>query len=327
MSIMCENFISFIEGHDFFILTTHDPPDADGLGAQMIIASILRERRKQYRIINASPVPQNYRFMDPYGLIEQWNDAKHWEMPEQSAMFMIDTADLHNTGHMREIICRAREVFVIDHHDHNSGFSFPGICDATAASASEIALEIAADMGVTLDQQTAFAAYIGIAYDTGFFSYPKTGPRTFKAALSLIELGVKPNEVHRYLRENASTAALMLQKKAFAGLQLLFGGKLALQILRLEDFTETGTLPEDADGLVNVPLRARDIVVSLLVKESEDGKIRCSLRSKGDIDVSLIARNLGGGGHVNAAGLKSDLGIDRTLELVLALISRQLENQ
>ena len=324
---MFENVISFIERHDFFILTTHDPADADGLGAEMIITCLLKDRGKQFRIINASPVPQNYRFMDPYGLIEQWDNEKHWAMPEQAALFMIDTADLHNTGQMRDVICRAKEVFVIDHHDLNSGSNFSGICDPCAASASEMAVEIAQALGAPLDTQSAFAAYIGIAYDTGFFAYSKTGARTFRAALSLIELGVKPIEVHRYLRENASTASLMLQKKALTGLQLLFDGRLAVQILRIEDFAETGALSEDTDGLVNIPLRSRDIVISLLVKESEDGKIRCSLRSKDDIDVSKIARDLNGGGHVNAAGFKTELGIDRTLELVLALISRELEGQ
>lgn len=40
----------------------------------------------------------------------------------------------------------------------------------------------------------------------------------------------------------------------------------------------------------------------------KDGKVRCSLRSNGDYDVSAIAKTFGGGGHKNAAGFETDIG-------------------
>jgi len=38
-----------------------------------------------------------------------------------------------------------------------------------------------------------------------------------------------------------------------------------------------------------------------------DNKIKCSLRSNGDYDVSAIAKQFGGGGHKNAAGFETDI--------------------
>jgi phosphoesterase RecJ-like protein len=324
---MIEKVKAFIERHDLFILTTHDPADADGLGAELVCACILRGLGKQFRVINSSPIPEQFGFMDRQGIIELLDSEKHNTLPEKAAVIMLDTADMHNIGQMRDLVCRAKEVFIIDHHEVMAASFFSGICDSTAASTCELTVEMAVLMGVTLDSQTAFAAYTGMVYDTGFFAYQKTSPRSFRAAITLLELGVNPTEAYQELCQNTATRSLLLQKRAFASLEIHCNGRVASQVLRLEDFAYAGAVNDDADGFVNAPLRAKEIMVSIIVKESRKGKIKCSLRSKGDIDVSKIAHDFGGGGHVNAAGLKSNLNIDQTLDLVLAKITGYLDTK
>ncbi|MDR2575253.1 MAG: bifunctional oligoribonuclease/PAP phosphatase NrnA [Treponema sp.] len=321
---MIDKLKTFLERHNHFILTTHDPADADGLGAQLVFACILRELGKQFRIINSNPVPEQFSFMDRQGIIEALDAEKHNTLPEQSAVIMVDTADLHNIGLMRDLVCRAKEVFIIDHHEIMSASHFSGICDPSAASTCEMAVELAAAMNVIIEDGAAFAAYTGMVYDTGFFAYQKTSARSFRAAITLLELGVNPTGAYQELCQNTATRALLLQKRAFASLEIHCNGKAASQVLRMEDFAETGAVNDDSDGFVNVPLRAREIVVSVMVKESRKGKVKCSLRSKGDIDVSKIAHDFGGGGHVNASGFKSDLNVDQTLDLALAKITAYL---
>jgi phosphoesterase RecJ-like protein len=317
---MIEKLDTFLQKHDFFILTTHDPADADGLGAQMVFACILRQRGKQFRIINASPIPDIFRFMDPQGLVELWDEEKHRELPKKAGVFLLDTAEENHLGDMKDVVLRAKEVFVLDHHEPNPDSLFSGITDSAVASTCELAVEVAQTVGAVLDPQTALAAYTGIIFDTGSFAYSKTSVRTFRAALALIDAGANPHEAYRKLCENAPTGALLLQKRAFSGMAFHFRGRVASQVLRKEDFAETGTVPDDTEGFVNVPLKSRDILVSFLLKESK-GKTKCSLRSKGSIDVAEIARSFGGGGHVNASGFKTNMDVDKTLETVLEKIS------
>jgi phosphoesterase RecJ-like protein len=324
---MIDKLKAFIKRHDFFILTTHDPADADGLGAQLVFACILKEYKKQFRIINSSPIPEQFLFMNKQGIIEQLDLEKHNALPEQAAVIMLDTADLHNIGQMRDLVCRAKEVFLIDHHEVISASHFSGICDSKAASACELTVELAVALGVTLELDTAFAAYTGMVYDTGFFAYQKTSPRSFRVAITLLEIGVNPTEVYQELRENTALRSLLLQKRAFASLEIHCDGQVASQALHIEDFTQTGAVNDDSDGFVNVPLRAREIMVSVMVKESKKGKVKCSLRSKGDIDVSKIAYDFGGGGHINAAGYKSSLNVDDTLTLALTKINGYLRKK
>jgi len=326
MRLHTAELMKFIGRHDTIILTTHDPADADGLGAEQILACILRQQGKKFRIINASATPKHFQFMDPQSMIELWNDEQHGGLPEQTGMILLDTADPDNTGAMKEAVCRSKEVLVIDHHEPKPNVVFEGISDPSAASTCELTVALAETLNTPIDPQAAFAAYIGIAYDTGFFAYPKTGPRTLRSALMLLEQGVEPNEVYRHLHENASVGALLLQQRAIASMTLHCKNKVAVQILRLEDFTAAGALPEDTDGLVNFPLKTRDVVVSLILKESPDGKIRCSLRSKGMVNVAKIAQEFNGGGHINAAGFKSKQNIEQTAAAALEKITKLLDS-
>jgi len=323
---MIEKLKAFLERHDLFLLTTHDPADADGLGAELVFACILRGLGKQFRIINSSPIPEQFRFMDRQGIIEQLDPQKHNALPEQAAVIMLDTADTRNIGQMHDLVCKAKEVFIIDHHDHEvmSASHSSGVCDPTAASTCELVVELTTAMGVTIESGAAFAAYSGMVSDTGFFAYQKTSARSFRAAITLLELGVNPTEAYQELCENTATRSLLLQKRAFASLEIHCNEQAASQVLRVEDFAQTGAVNDDADGFVNAPLRAREIVVSVMIKESRKGKVKCSLRSKGTIDVSKIAHEFGGGGHVNAAGFKSDVDVDQTLALVLKKITGYL---
>jgi len=100
---------------------------------------------------------------------------------------------------------------------------------------------------------------------------------------------------------------------------------VAVQVLRKEDLETSGARLEDAENFINIPLKSRDIEVSVLIKESREGQIRCSLRSKGNVNVSKIAQSLGGGGHVSASGFKSSVGSGETLAMVLSKITQALE--
>jgi phosphoesterase RecJ-like protein len=323
---MLDQLLAFIDKYRSFILTTHDPADADGLGAEMVFAAILKSRKKKVRIINAGPIPDLFAFMDPKRLVEQWNEDTHSALFEKSALLMLDTSDEYNIGPVRSVIPRARDIFVVDHHEPKPLSTLGGLIDTGAAATCELAVEIAGAVSLTLDVNTARAAYTGLVYDTGFFAYSKTTLRTFTAARALVERGVVPYDVYHRLNENASTGALLLQKQVISTLELHAGGTVAVQVMRKEDLADTGAHFEDAEGFINIPLYAREVTVSILIKENPEGKVRCSLRSKGRVNVSKIAQTFGGGGHVSAAGFRSDKNIEETLKAVIESVETHLDS-
>jgi phosphoesterase RecJ-like protein len=326
---MFKPFFDFIERNDSFILTTHDPPDPDGLGSEMLCAFLLASRGKICRVINAGPTPEPFLFMDPDRIVESWETSdksgKFGDFPEKSSLLVFDTSDEYNIGAVKELLDRVRDVLIIDHHQPGNVLAFPGIIDPDAGSVCEMMVEAAAEAGLKPDMKTAAAAFAGIVYDTGSFAYPKTTSRTFRAALRLLECGALPYETHRNLYESASWRALLLHKRVLSSLDIRCGGRVAVQVLRKEDLETTGAKFEDAESFINVPLKAKEIEVSLVIKENIEGKIRCSLRSRGTVNVSKIAQQFGGGGHVTAAGFRSGLDIEKTLEQTLKSIEFHLD--
>jgi phosphoesterase RecJ-like protein len=316
----------FLKRHTSLLLTTHDPADPDGLGAEMLFLLLAKSMGKKVRIINSSPIPELYRYMDVDNTVESWKNVGA-TLPRDAAMVIFDTADEYHIGDLRDIIPFAKEVFVIDHHEHNEFSTFRGYIDSTASSTCELMVELALTAGIKLTPEYATAAYSGIVYDSGFFAYPKTSARTFRAALALVEAGVNPNKVYQIFNGSASTEALLLEKSVLSTLEIRNHGKVAIQILRKSELEKNGAAYEDAKLFINTPMKSREIEVSIMVKEPIEGNLRCSLRSKGNVNVAKLAQTLGGGGHATAAGFRSSRGLNETIATILEKVSEALENR
>jgi phosphoesterase RecJ-like protein len=344
---MFDKVLEFFDRHQSFVLTTHDSPDADGIGAEFVLASVLRRKGKKVVIINPSPIPNVLAFIinpnlfalplhgnhvktsRPHMEIETWDSSdqkneKYMELLENSALLILDTSDEAHLGSMANVINKAKESFIFDHHESKPTSKLTGFIDVTASSTSELAVELACFMGIDIDPSAATAVYSGLVFDTGFFSYPKTSERTFKAAIRAMEWGAIPNHIYKQLMENSSCEAILLQRQALDNLSFLADRKIALMFLRTEDFEIAGADFDDVENIVNIPLRAKEVEISILAREKTKKEIYCSLRSKGTVNVSKIAQDFGGGGHINAAGFRSTKDLDTILKKLLTSVESRL---
>ena len=114
----------------------------------------------------------------------------------------------------------------------------------------------------------------------------------------------------------------MLQAKVMSSLELVFNQHVAIQIMVKELILECGAIYEEADTIINIPLKSEMIKVSIFFKENEEGILRCSMRSKGNIDVAEIAQEFNGGGHKTAAGFKSKYPLDEIKVKVLKKLEK-----
>jgi bifunctional oligoribonuclease and PAP phosphatase NrnA len=321
---MSDAVFDFLGRHSSLIITTHENPDPDGLGAELVFFQLAKSMGKKPRIVNSDAISEKYRFIDPENTIEDWKNLKK-PLDRESALVIMDSADEYNIGEIRELVHYAPEVFVIDHHEPNPFNTLSGYIDPAASSTCEMAVELATKAGVQLTCVNAKAAFAGIAFDTGFFAFNKTTTRTFRAATLLTEAGAVPYEIYQEYFTKHSLASLLLEKTVFGNMELVNHGKVAVQLLRKE-FLESchGTL-DDTHGFINTPLKCEEVQVSIFVKENREGHVKCSLRSKGNINVSKIAQSMGGGGHISAAGFKSSRSLDETLRIVLEKISQEMK--
>ncbi len=322
-----EDAAEFLKAHDDYLITPHDGPDADGLGAAYALALALASIGKRAIPILGEEAPAKYRFMDQRGLFFNLGKGDPLPFDPSAATFIVvDTHDLGYLGERIEAIMEERkDLLVLDHHEAKVAAKPFQCIDSGASSTCELVYRLGLLIGADFPLDAAEAIFCGLVYDTGSFAYPKTGSGTFACALALVEKGVKPYVIHNRMYESASIGVLILQKMVLSSLELRLENRVAVQTLRRSDLAASGASYEDAEDLINLPLRGRAVEVSLLFKENLEGKLRCSLRSKGLVNVAHIAQTFGGGGHKTAAGFTCDRPLDSMKEAVLENIVRSLD--
>ncbi|MGD0724454.1 MAG: bifunctional oligoribonuclease/PAP phosphatase NrnA [Spirochaetia bacterium] len=311
--------IDFLTRTRRFIITSHETPDADAIGSECAISRALRAMGKEAIILNADPIPRKLAFLDPDNLIQvlEREDQLPADMGEYS-LLMLDTNDAQNIGQIASLVLpRVREHFIIDHHEQEEDLLAGNFIQKSASSTAEILYQLLREMNVTIDLAMAQALFTGIVYDTGSFVYPKTTALTFEIARDLVAKGVRPNIVYSKLYESNSISALILQTRVLATLELFFANHVSLLTMTRDMVVNSGANYEEADQLINIPLRSEDIRVSVFFKQNPAGLLRCSLRSKANINVAEIAQSFGGGGHRTAAGFKCRDTLEKTKQIVL----------
>ena len=299
-----EEAARYLSGRDNFIIVSHDGPDADGLGAAYALALSLESIGKRAVPAVSDRLPLKFAFIDRRGIIVSLAEPGSLPFPASQASPII--VDTHDMGYLGErsasLVAAAERALTIDHHELKSHSKNELLLDPTASSTCEIVFYLAKVLGASLPLDAAEAIFAGLVYDTGSFAYPKTSERTFACAFELVKAGVLPYEVHKRMYESSPSGILLLEKAVISSLELALDGRIAFLKLTKEDLAASEASYEDAEDLVNIPLQDRKVEVSVLFKENSEGRLRCSLRSKGAVNVAHIAQAFGGGGHKTAAG-------------------------
>jgi phosphoesterase RecJ-like protein len=225
---------------------------------------------------------------------------------------IIDCGDLLRIGRIATEIADCPVLLNIDHHATNSGFGHYRLIDPKACASAEIVFRIITALGVSVTPPIAMALYTGILTDTGSFRFANTNRETFSLCETLVAAGANPSDVARHLYGQYSIGRLKLLNKAIDSIEISRNGKLSLMALTQRMLAETGTVPEDVDGMINYARRIEEIDVAVLIREKKNGgspaghnrPFQVSLRSNGSVDVGAIATTFGGGGHPTAAGFQ-----------------------
>ncbi len=319
---------AFFKENDDFILTSHVSPDADGLGAQYALLSGLRACGKRARAINADAYSQKYTFIDEKGIIESLAASNLTEIDiSMHTVILLDTNDIQFAGEMAEtVLGKTKQIIIFDHHESANGSDKFSCSLPDMSSTCEMVYGILVRLGVPLSLDIAVALFSGIVFDTGSFSYAKTSTGTFNVALELTKAGVKPSFIHAALYESSAISMLLLRKNVLSTLELHDGQRIAVQTMTKAILDQSNAVYEESEDLINIPLQSKSIQVSIFLKEDANGTIRCSMRSKGKVNVAQIAQTFGGGGHKTAAGFRSPFPLATIKEKMINLCTTSLNH-
>jgi bifunctional oligoribonuclease and PAP phosphatase NrnA len=310
---------------DKLLLTTHENPDGDALGSLLAMHWILQQLGKDSLMFMSPdefPLPWEYRTWTFDDLVGE----PPADVDERTVVFL----DCGNIDRMPVDFLQREGVHIlnIDHHHDNTRFGTVNLVVPDASCTAEIVWRLGKELGAEITPPIADAIYVGLVTDTGRFSYENTTADAHRMAAELIEAGVEPHNVYRRLFEDLPFSRLQLLQRALASLERHDEGALTIAHLTRTDFEETGALETDSEGIVDHIRSVEGTSVAVLVREllngERQGKRKVSLRATdGSVDVSRIARELGGGGHPQAAGFTTALPYEELVDTVRRQVLQQ----
>ncbi|HZH25094.1 MAG TPA: DHH family phosphoesterase [Solirubrobacteraceae bacterium] len=308
-----------------FVLATHEHPDGDALGSLAAMQQVLCALGKDavsYMAADEFPLPYEYRFIE----LPQLVTTVPGDVEDRTVIFL----DCGNIDRARvDGLKRAARILNIDHHHDNTRFGTVDHVVPQASCTAEIIWDLLRGLDVELTQPIAEALYVGLVTDTGKFMYENTGARAHVMAAELIGAGIDVHAIYRRLYEGVPQGKLELLARGLGAVERFDGGLLTLTQLTRDDYAVTGADESFSEGVVDHLRSLEGTAVAGLVRDllsdSAAARRKVSLRATDDrVDVSAIARALGGGGHRRAAGFSTDLEFPELVAVLREHLAAQL---
>jgi bifunctional oligoribonuclease and PAP phosphatase NrnA len=300
------------------LMLGHAHPDADVLGTLLALGLTLEGRGWEVAYGGPHPAPAVLDFLPG---VERYRVLTRVEGVFDVAVLTDCPNPDRTEGLLARARAAARRVVNIDHHPDNQSYGHVNWIDPGAAATGELVYELLVALGWSISPPVATNLFTAIHTDTGSFRYSNVTPETLRIAAALVAAGADPAQVSSALYERRGRESLRWLGEVLARVQVSEDGRVAWIAL------SPGLVPEsfvEAEDLVNYPRSIGSVRVACLFRE-RDGRVKVSLRGKGDVDVNRIAARFGGGGHRNAAGCTVGGALEGVAKVVLAAVTEALE--
>jgi len=324
---MWERIVDVINGGKKFIITTHLFSEGDAIGSELALKRFLCDLNKEAVIVNNEKLPPVYSCFDPDKDVKFLRSKDvNINLDDFDAIFMVDVADWGQLGDFADMIKASQITKVcIDHHPTNPGYADINVIDKGASSAGELIYDLIIHMNGELTLELATPLYLSIATDTGWFKFSNTSAKAFKACSALIEAGVKSQIIYEKLYHNKHASYLKLLNLMLGALSSECDGQLVWTKMTKKMIKSSGVEFVDTDVMIDLIRAVNEVEVVVIFRELGERKTKVSFRSKHTIDVSKLASDFGGGGHVRAAGASLEEPIDTVIGDVISAASELLE--
>jgi phosphoesterase RecJ-like protein len=299
----------YISGASHVLLSTHERPDGDALGAMVALSYYLEDLNKNYLCFAREKVMDTYFFLPGIEKVKsKLDDIKVFDL-----IIFLDAGDVKRTGikdFLSQIDKGKTKIVNIDHHltselDHDHFFDL-NIVSLEVSSTAEIIYNFFEYLKIPLNKQKATNLLTGVLTDTGCFSNLGTTVSSFSIASDLMNKGTNIKKICDYTLKNKNVVSLKLWGRVLSRLEKNEKTGVVTSAITLKDLEECGAEEESTEGISNFLNFLSDAKYTLLFKEEKDGIIKGSLRTtREEVDVAKIAAEYGGGGHKKAAGFSA----------------------
>ena len=307
------------------VITIHRGPDADALGSALALSDVLKQLNHNVTVVSPNDYASFLYWMKGNNEVVVFTEQteKTIEITNNADLiFLLDFNDLSRIGEYTETVRNSSSTkIMIDHHQEpNMNDADLIFSDTSSCSTAQLLFEILDGLSFKsmINKDVAECIYAGIMTDTGSFKYSSTTSKTHKVISELIDAGAENSKVHDLIYDNYSEDRTKLLGYCLNDkLQIFPELNSAIISLTEEELDRFNFKKGDTEGVVNYALAIKGIIFAVFIAEKE-GKVKLSLRSKGDFKVNEIAKKyFSGGGHMNASGGISDRSVEETVKKVI----------
>ena len=294
------------------LVSGHLSPDGDSLGSMIALARLIRASGVEADAAADVNAIGKLSFLEGVGDIVPIRRLKH-QKRKYDLLIAVDNGGFDRMPPEIRAVAERLPKICFDHHVTNDGsFADISIVDAAASSTGELIWRFAKWNEWKLDRAVAEALWVAIVTDTGRFAYDSTGPRTLRTAGDLLKHGVRTSYINDVIYGTFPRKAIELKRLAWRTLHIWKNRKVAEVTLTRNDFRAVRGTKAEAEDVIEIPRSVARNEIALFFYQIPDrtNEIRCSIRTRGDWDATVLAEKFGGGGHRKAAGctIKASMG-------------------
>ncbi|WP_117884077.1 DHH family phosphoesterase [Aureibaculum luteum] len=320
------------------VIVSHRNPDGDAYGSSLALYRYLLMGNHEVKVVSPNDCPDFLKWLpnqDKIIVFDENVDEGTKLLEDAEIVFTLDFNALHRVGHqMEHVLERISPVYImIDHHEQPDDYAKYMYSDASIASTCEMIYHFLDKVNAldSIDKDIASCIYTGILTDTGSFKYQATSSTTHRIIANLMDVGIDHTKIHNRLYDTNSYSRLQLLGTALSNLKVMHEYRTAFITISQQELNSKNFKKGDTEGFVNYGLSVAGIVFAVIfIEDQKQGIIKMSLRSKGKFSVNEFARNhFNGGGHLNAAGGRSEIPLQDTVKHFMELLpdyKNELEN-
>ncbi|MCH2033471.1 MAG: DHH family phosphoesterase [Tenacibaculum sp.] len=324
---------AYLETPRNIVIIGHKNPDGDAVGSTLGLKHYLDLKGHTAQVLMPNEFPDFLHWIPGVETVyrfDRQNNQCVKALKKSEIIFLLDFNALHRVGDdMKNTLEKYENDFaLIDHHQQPDEFEYM-YSDTEICSTCQMVYSFIEMMGDVdlIDKNIATCLYTGIMTDTGSFRFRSTTSKTHRIIADLIDRGAENDRIHSNVYDANSYSRLQLLGQSLSNLKVLPEFKTAFITLSQEEKNKFNYEKGDTEGVVNYALSLKGIVFAVIfIEDIEQGIIKISFRSKGSFSVNKFARSyFNGGGHDNAAGGRSTISMEDTVEKFKSLLPNYKE--
>lgn len=321
--MLIDDMIEAIKNADKILITSHVDPDGDAISSSLAMYNTLLNHYSGKEVyVCLDDASENFDYLKGFEDIVSLDKLKEKTKLNFDLMIVLDLPDPDRLGKRKDLLEKADEVMVIDHHERNRMFGDYNLVDPTEPSTTQIVYSFLTGVELDISKDVMECILTGIITDTGGFRFPAVNEDTFYIASVAKKMNIDITKIFNRAIFNKTKTQFEIERLAISRIKLYLDDKVAITYLINDDDIYVRRKPGDTEAIVNISKNIEGVEISAFLRQVEGG-YKISLRSN-NVAVDDIAEHFDGGGHKYAAGCTVNTD---TVEEAIDMLLKEIEKK